>query len=83
MKLNNLQKNFYIFFSVIISILIAALLWENINLPLNNTMQAKGLLVSKGYNPNNDTIRYIFSSRKLINVAIISSASAVSSSITL
>ena len=59
MKLNNLQKNFYIFFSVIISILIAALLWENINLPLNNTMQAKGLLVSKGYNPINDTIRYI------------------------
>ena len=60
MKLNNLQKNFYIFFSVIISILIATLLWENINLPLNNTSGAKGLLVSKGYNPNNDTIRYIF-----------------------
>ena len=60
MKLNNLQKNFYIFFSVIISILIAALLWENINLPLNNPSGAKGLLVSKGYNPNNDTIRYIF-----------------------
>ena len=60
MKLNNLQKNFYIFLSVIISILIATLLWEKINLPLNNTTGAKGLLVSKGYNPTNDTIRYIF-----------------------
>ena len=60
MKLNNLQKNFYIFFSVIISILIATLLWEKINLPLNNTTGAKGLLASKGYNPTNDTIRYIF-----------------------
>ena len=60
MKLNNLQKNFYIFFSVVISILIVTLLWEKISLPLNNTTGAKGLLVSKGYNPINDTIRYIF-----------------------
>ena len=60
MKLSNLQKNFYIFFSVIVSILIATLLWEKITLPLNNTTGAKGLLVSKGYNPTNDTIRYIF-----------------------
>ena len=59
MKLNNLQKNFYIFFSVVISILIATLLWEKISLPLNNTTGAKGLLVSKGYNPTNDIIRYI------------------------
>ena len=59
MKLNNLQKNFYIFFSVVISILIATLLWEKISLPLNNTTGAKGLLVSKGYNPDNDIIRYI------------------------
>ena len=60
MRLNNLQKNFYIFFSVVISILIATLLWEKINLPLNNTTGAKGLLVSEGYNPTNDTLRYIF-----------------------
>ena len=60
MKLNNLQKNFYIFFSVIISILVATLLWEKINLPLNNTTGAKGMLVSEGYNPTNDTVRYIF-----------------------
>ncbi len=60
MKLNNLQKNFYIFFSIIISILFATLLWEKINLPLNNTTGAKGLLVSEGYNPTNDTLRYIF-----------------------
>ena len=60
MKLNNLQKNFYIFFLVVISILIVTLLWEKISLPLNNTTGAKGLLVSMGYNPNNDTIRYIF-----------------------
>ena len=60
MKLNNLQKNFCIFFSVIISILIAALLWEKIVLPLNNISGATGMLISKGYNPSNDTIRYIF-----------------------
>ena len=60
MKLNNLQKNFYIFFSVVISILIVTLLWEKINLPLNNTTGARGLLVSKGYNPTNNIIRYIF-----------------------
>ena len=60
MKLNNLQKNFFIFFSVIISILVATLIWEKIALPLNNTTGAKGILVSEGYNPNNDTIRYIF-----------------------
>ena len=60
MKLNNLQKNFYIFFLVIISILVTTLLWEKINLPLNNTTGAKGMLVSEGYNPTNDTIRYIF-----------------------
>ena len=60
MKLNNIQKNFCIFFSVIISILIAALVWEKITLPLNNTIGAKGFLVSIGYNPTNDTIRYVF-----------------------
>ena len=60
MKLNNLQKNFCIFFSVIISILIATLLWEKIVLPLNNISGAKGLLTSTNYNPTNDTIRYIF-----------------------
>lgn len=60
MKLNNLQKNLYIFFSVIISILIVSLVWEKINFPLNNKIGAKGLLVTKGYNPLNDTIRYFF-----------------------
>ena len=59
MKLNNFQKNFSIFFSVIISILIVTLLWEQINLPFNNTSGTKGFLVSIGYNPANDTIRYI------------------------
>ena len=60
MKLNNLQKNFYIFFSVIFSILVFTLLWEKITLPINNTTGVKGSLVSKGYNPNNDTMRYVF-----------------------
>ncbi len=60
MKLNNLQKNFAIFFSVIISILIATLVWEKINLPTNNTSFTKEFLISKGYNPINDTIKYIF-----------------------
>ena len=39
--------------------MIVTLAWEKITLPLNNTTGAKGLLVSKGYNPTNDTIRYI------------------------
>ena len=60
MKLNNFQKNLYIFFSVIISILVVTLLWEKITLPLNNTTDTKGMLASKSYNPTNDTIRYIF-----------------------
>ena len=60
MKLNNLQKDLYIFFSIIISILVVTLLWEKITLPLNNTSGAKGILVTEGYNPTNDTIRYIF-----------------------
>ena len=54
MKLNNFQKNFYISFLVIISILVVTLLWENITLPIDNTSE-----ISKGYNPTNDTIRYI------------------------
>ena len=54
MKLNNLQKNFFTFLSVIISILIVALAWEKISLPLNNTSAAKD------YSATNDTIRYIF-----------------------
>jgi len=56
MKLNNIQKNLCIFFSVIISILIAALVWEKITLPLNNTIEAKRLLLSKSYYLTNDTI---------------------------
>jgi len=67
MRLNDLQKNLYIFFSVIVSILIVTLLWKHINLPLNNTVGAKGLLVSENYNPSNDTLRYaIFISIPLI-----------------
>ena len=60
MKLNNLKKNFYIFFSVAISVLIVTVLWEKINLPFNNTSGAKGFLVSESYNPTNDTIRFFF-----------------------
>lgn len=59
MKLDNLQKTFYIFLAVIVSIFIATLLWEKISLPLNNLGGTKGSLVLKGYNPANDTIRYI------------------------
>ena len=60
MKLNNFQKNFYIFFSVIISILVVTLLWEKITLPLSSANGTREILISKGYNPANDTIRYIF-----------------------
>ena len=60
MKLKNIHKNFYIFFSIIASILVATLLWEKINLPFNNKIGAKGFLVTQEYNPFNDTVRYIF-----------------------
>ena len=60
MKSDNLKKNFYIFFLVLISILFASLVWENINLPLKNNTGAIGSLVLEGYNPTNDTIRYVF-----------------------
>ena len=60
MKLNNLPRNFYIFFYVIISILVATLLWDKITLPFNNVTGAKGYFAIKGYNPSNDTVRYIF-----------------------
>ena len=60
MKLNYLQKNLYIFFSITISILIVTLLWEKITLPFNNYSDAKGFLVQNQYNPNNDVLRYIF-----------------------
>ena len=60
MKLNYLQKNFYIFFSVTISILIVTLLWDKITLPFINFSDAKGFLAQNQYNPNNDILRYIF-----------------------
>jgi len=60
MRLTNLQKNYYIFFSVIISILIATVLWDKITLPLNNSLGVKRSLTEIGYNPINDTLRFIF-----------------------
>ena len=59
MKLSYLQNNLVIFISIIISILISTLLWDKITLPLNNITGATGALAEIGYNPNNDTIRYI------------------------
>ena len=59
MKLSYLQNNLVIFISIIISILISTLLWDKITLPLNNITGATGALSEIGYNPNNDTIRYI------------------------
>lgn len=59
MRLNNLQNNLVIFFSLIVSILISTLLWDKITLPLNNITGTTGALTEIGYNPNNDTIRYI------------------------
>ena len=60
MKLSNLQINFIIFFSITTSILISTLIWDKITLPLDNNVVARGALTEKGYNPTNDTIRYIF-----------------------
>ena len=60
MKLSNLQINLIIFFSILISIFISTLIWDKITLPFNNTIGVIGPLTEKGYNPFNDTIRYIF-----------------------
>jgi hypothetical protein len=60
MRLTNLQKNFYIFFSVIISILIATVLWDKITIPLNNDQGVIRSLTETDYNPINDTLRYLF-----------------------
>ena len=60
MKLSNLQVNLVIFFSIVTSILISTLIWDKISLPLINITGTTGALVEKGYNPTNDTIRYIF-----------------------
>tara|TARA_Y100000590_G_scaffold31353_1_gene34687 strand:- start:4269 stop:6131 length:1863 start_codon:yes stop_codon:yes gene_type:complete len=60
MKLNNLQKTFCIFFSIVLSIIVGTLLWGKIVLPIYNPLEIKGFLVLKNYNPTNDTARYIF-----------------------
>ena len=60
MKLSNLQVNLVIFFSIVISILISTLIWDKITLPLDNSIGIKSTLTEKGYNPINDTLRYIF-----------------------
>jgi len=60
MKLSNLQINLVIFFSIIGSILISTLIWDKITLPLDNSIGIKSTLTEKGYNPINDTLRYIF-----------------------
>ena len=60
MKLNDLQINIVIFFSIVISILISTLIWDKITLPMNDSIGIVGPLAKKNYNPNNDTIRYIF-----------------------
>jgi len=60
MKLNNLQKNVYIYISLILSIFIAAFFWGKIAITFNNTTGAYGFLAEKNYNPTNDTLRYIF-----------------------
>ena len=60
MKLSNLQINLIIFFSIFISIFISTLIWDKITLPFNNTTGVIGPLTEIDYNPDNDTIRYIF-----------------------
>jgi hypothetical protein len=60
MKINNLQKNFYIFFTIVVSIFIGTVFWDKIVLPFNNTNEITGLLATQLYNPTNDLIRYVF-----------------------
>ena len=60
MKLNNVQKNLCIFFSIILSIIFTSFFWDKIIIPFNNSTGAYGLLSEKNYNPSNDTLRYTF-----------------------
>ena len=60
MKLNNLQKNILIFFSIIISIFLVTLLWDQINLPLNKTIITSEFSNLKSYNQSSDTLRFTF-----------------------
>ena len=59
MNQNNLQKTFFIFFSVIFAIFVSSLLWENIKFPYNNTLFTNDFWELRSYNPNNDTLRFI------------------------
>ena len=59
MRLSNKQSNLIIFFFILFSILIVSLVWDNIVLPFNNNLDTKGELSLMGYNPLNDTLRYI------------------------
>lgn len=59
MNSKNIKKNLFIFFSVIISIFIVTILWNKINLPLNDTIITDEFSNLKSYNTNTDTLRYI------------------------
>ena len=60
MKLTNLHKNLIIILLILITIFISSFFWDKIILPLKNPLEVIGPLSIKGYNPSNDTIRYLF-----------------------
>ena len=75
MKLNNLKKNLYIFFSVAISVLFVTVLCEKINLPSNtSTFHLKKIKTLSKWREekaiiNNIPKSWIFNDRELIKIA--------------
>ena len=59
MSTMNIKSNSIIFLFVIFSIIVATFLWDKISLPLDNELGIISPLTIDGYNPINDTIRYI------------------------
>ena len=60
MRISSIYKNLIILLSILITIAITSFFWDKIILPLKSPLEVIGPLSIKGYNPSNDTIRYLF-----------------------
>jgi len=60
MKLSSKYKNLIILLLILITIAITSFFWDKIIMPFKNPLGVIGPLSIKGYNPSNDTIRYLF-----------------------
>jgi len=60
MQLSNTYKNLIILLTTLIAIIVASFFWDKILLPLKNPLEITGPLSISGYNPSNDTVRYLF-----------------------